>query len=74
MARYFPNFLWVVRDFSLQLQDSDKNPITAKQYLEVALKEKRGTSDAVMSKNRIRRLISLFFKERDCFTMVRPHE
>ena len=32
-----PNFLWVVRDFSLQLEDETGNEITAKQYLENAL-------------------------------------
>lgn len=32
-----PNFLWVVRDFSLQLEDETGAEITAKQYLENAL-------------------------------------
>ena len=32
-----PNFLWVVRDFSLQLEDEKGNEITATEYLENAL-------------------------------------
>ena len=29
-AKYFPTFLWIVRDFSLKLQDSCGNKITSK--------------------------------------------
>ena len=71
-AAYLPGFLWVVRDFALQLLDQDGDPITAKDYLEKALKEQKGFSDTVEQKNRIRKLLRTFFKDRDCFTMVRP--
>lgn len=36
-AQYFPSFMWVVRDFTLQLVDSEHEPITSKEYLENAL-------------------------------------
>lgn len=36
-SKYFPNFLWVVRDFALQLVDSEGEPINSKEYLEKAL-------------------------------------
>jgi hypothetical protein len=52
----------------------DGNEISQKTYLENALKEQRGTSDSAENKNRIRRLIRLFFKDRDCCTLVRPVE
>jgi hypothetical protein len=68
----FPNFLWVVRDFALQLTDEDGTAIKPRDYLEQALKEQRGTSDSIEQKNRIRRLLKAFFKDRDCCTMVRP--
>jgi hypothetical protein len=74
LAEYFPSFLWVLRDFSLQLIDQEGNSITSKQYLENSLKEQKGVSDAVENKNRIRRLIKHFFKDRDCQTLVRPVE
>ena len=71
-AQYFPSFTWVVRDFVLQLVDSDGEPLTSAEYLERALAPQKGYSDAVEEKNRIRRLLKNFFKDRDCFTMVRP--
>ena len=36
------------------------------------IKKKKGFSDDIESKNRIRRLLTTFFPDRDCFTMVRP--
>ena len=74
MAEYFPSFLWVLRDFALQLIDIDGNEINSKTYLENSLRDVKGTSDAVENKNKVRRLIRHFFKERDAFTMVRPLE
>lgn len=71
-AQYFPNFLWVVRDFSLQLVDEEGDQISSKEYLDKALKEQEGFSDAVMDKNRVRKLIRAFFSDRDCYTMSRP--
>lgn len=71
-AEYFPSFLWVVRDFSLQLVDSEGDEITASQYLERSLMDQEGFSDSVQSKNRIRKIIRSFFTQRDCSTLVRP--
>ena len=31
---YFPSFLWVLRDFSLQLKDSNGNSLSPKEYME----------------------------------------
>ena len=74
VSEYFPSFLWVVRDFALKLVDEYKNEISSRQYLENALREQKGSSDAVEKKNKIRRLISCYFKDKDCFTLVRPTE
>lgn len=71
-AQYFPSFMWVVRDFTLQLLDQEQEPITSKEYLEKALSNQKGFSESVEQKNRIRRLLKSFFKERDCCTMIRP--
>lgn len=73
-ANYFPTFLWVLRDFSLQLIDTSGNPITSKEYLENSLMPQKGMSDAIESKNRIRKLLKHFFKDRDCFALIRPSE
>lgn len=74
MAQYFPSFLWILRDFALRLEDQDGNSITMRKYLENSLQEQKGMSDAIEAKNRIRRLISQFFQDRDCHTLVRPVE
>ena len=71
-SQYFPSFMWVVRDFALQLVDLEGEPITSKEYLEKALQPQKGFSDGVEQKNRIRRMLKSFFKERDCCTMIRP--
>ena len=69
LSNLFPSFLWVLRDFSLQLIDDNGENITAKEYLEKVLEGTKNTSDP---KNKIRKLIKAYFKDRDCFTMVRP--
>ena len=74
IAKNFPSFLWILRDFSLKLEDSQKNPISSKQYLENSLSFQKGVSDQVESKNRIRKLFKTFFADRDCSTLVRPTE
>lgn len=74
VSQYFPTFFWVLRDFALQLVDQQGNDITQREYLEMSLKDQRGTSDAAEKKNRIRRLVRGFFSDRDCFTLVRPME
>ena len=73
-AEYFPTLLWLLRDFSLKLEDKNGNVITEKQYLENALENVNGTSDIVEEKNRVRNLIKSYFPEKDCFVMVRPVE
>ena len=69
LSNLFPSFLWVLRDFSLQLIDDNGENITAKEYLEKVLE---GTKNIQDPKNKIRKLIKAYFKDRDCFTMVRP--
>ena len=85
-ANNFPSFLWVLRDFALELIDNQGNEVTTKQYLENALKEEninmisnnsynKGIMEEINKKNDIRKTLKLFFKERDCYTLVRPvHE
>jgi len=68
LADYFPSFLWLLRDFMLQLEDEQGNPISSKQYLENALAKR--SKDA--SKNEIRDTITSCFPQRDCFALVRP--
>lgn len=73
----FPTFLWVVRDFALNLVNQEGKSITPKEYLEEALGYSNNDlneskDEGLARKNEIRKLIKLFFKERDCKTIVRP--
>lgn len=68
---YFPNFMWLVRDFALELIVGGEK-ISPKQYLENALNPVKGDPARVGSKNQIRECIKTFFPDRDCFTLIRP--
>lgn len=52
---YFPCFMWLLRDFHLQIKDTEGNPLKPIAYLENALQEIKGTSEAVEQKNKARR-------------------
>ena len=79
----FPSFMWVLRDFALELIDEKGNAITPKQYLENALREEninntsisslnQGVIEEINKKNDIRKTLKLFFTERECYTLIRP--
>lgn len=68
---FFPDFLWVVRDFTLKLQEEGRK-MTPRDYFESALKHQPPMTEEIVQKNRIRTLLSTFFPARDCVTMVRP--
>ena len=68
MEGFMPSFMWVVRDFALQMVDEENNELTSKDYLERTLMEKNGSDP----KNEIRKHLKIFFKDRYCCTMIRP--
>ena len=72
LSSFFPSFMWVIRDFSLVLEDEDYNEITELDYLNNSLKLREGFSSDVQAKNRIRQSLTSFFTKRDCVTIVRP--
>lgn len=71
-SMYLPSFMWVIRDFVLQLKNLDGEPITSKEYLERSLELQKGNTEFIKSKNQIRQLVKEYFTERDCVTLVRP--
>jgi len=75
-SHYFPYFMWIVRDFALELVNTEQQSVTDRQYLENALRPidvtTGGDPDQIASKNEIRGKLTTFFKERDCITLVRP--
>uniref|UniRef100_A0A8C3HC17 GB1/RHD3-type G domain-containing protein n=1 Tax=Chrysemys picta bellii TaxID=8478 RepID=A0A8C3HC17_CHRPI len=70
-VRFFPAFVWAVRDFVLQLV-LDGREITEDEYLENALKLKRGSSEEDQCYNLPRKCIRQFFPARKCFVFVPP--
>jgi len=70
--KFFPSFVWVVRDFALDLVDEYNAPITADDYLERSLKPQVGFDAATTERNRVRQMMTAFFTERNCFPLVRP--
>ncbi|XP_067318174.1 guanylate-binding protein 1-like isoform X1 [Anolis sagrei] len=69
--RFFPSFAWTLRDFTLQLELNGK-PITEDEYLENALKLKKGDTPDVRLFNLPRKCIRFFFPTRKCFIFDRP--
>ncbi|XP_052379013.1 guanylate-binding protein 1-like isoform X4 [Oncorhynchus keta] len=70
-AQFFPNFVWTVRDFTLQLE-IDCREITPDQYLENSLQLKKGTSKKINDYNLPRECIRNFFPSRKCFVFPSP--
>lgn len=69
LSEHLPSFLWVVRDFALQLVDEAGAPLSEKDYLERALAERGPSEDP---KNEVRRALKQHFLDRRCCTMIRP--
>ncbi|EPY72516.1 guanylate-binding protein 4 [Camelus ferus] len=68
---FFPDFIWTVRDFTLELQ-LDGRSVTEEEYLENALKLIPGKDPQVQHSNMPREMIRSFFPKRKCFVFDRP--
>ncbi len=64
LEKFFPSFLWLVRDFALELVDEDGDTISSQEYLERALATQSGINQSVLDRNRIRKMITSFFQVR----------
>uniref|UniRef100_A0A8C5R9Z8 GB1/RHD3-type G domain-containing protein n=1 Tax=Leptobrachium leishanense TaxID=445787 RepID=A0A8C5R9Z8_9ANUR len=69
--RFFPNFIWCVRDFFLKLEKEEK-AITEDEYLQNSLKLKKGHSKKVADYNLLRECITHYFHSHKCFVFERP--
>jgi len=81
LGAFSPSFVWLLRDFYLDLNDPDSGGhISAADYLESALRNVPTTDGAsangvlpgAVAKNAIRESIRGLFPERECFPLVRP--
>lgn len=74
LINHFPSFMWVLRDFVLELKDDEGNEITSDQYLEFVLEENYNSHPKVEEHNAIRSTLKRFFPERYCTTLIRPSD
>ncbi|XP_021017895.1 guanylate-binding protein 6-like isoform X2 [Mus caroli] len=68
---FFPDFVWTVRDFMLELKLNGED-ITSDDYLENALKLIPGDKPRMQASNSCRECIRCFFPNRKCFVFDRP--
>ncbi|XP_008070714.1 guanylate-binding protein 7-like [Carlito syrichta] len=68
---FFPDFVWAVRDFMLELK-LDEHPITEDEYLGHALKLIQGENPQIKNSNLSKECIRYFFPKRKCFVFDRP--
>ncbi|XP_063167709.1 guanylate-binding protein 1-like [Candoia aspera] len=66
---FFPAFIWVVRDFWLQLKLADGRSISEDEYLELALERQ---NDIPENQAKIQEYIRQYFPRRKCFVFDRP--
>ena len=62
----------VMPDGTTRFKDKDGNPINERRYLEDSLKREIGFDEDVTARNRIRMMLTAFFKQRDCVGLQRP--
>lgn len=74
LINHFPTFLWVLRDFVLDLKDDEGNDISPDQYLEYVLEETYADHPRAEEHNTIRATLKRFFPERYCATLIRPSD
>lgn len=68
---FFPDFIWAVRDFTLELK-IDGRSVTEDDYLENALKLSQSKNPQIQASNVSRENIRNFFPKRKCFVFDRP--
>lgn len=70
LYRFMPKFLWLLRDFTLKIEDERGRRISPTKYLENCLQEQSSVERE--DSRKIKRSIINYFKDRECLTLVRP--
>ncbi|XP_044846748.1 guanylate-binding protein 1-like [Mauremys mutica] len=70
-SRFFPKFIWAVRDFTLELKLNGRE-VTEDDYLENALARRKGFTKEVTQHNLPRDCLRNYFPSRKCFVFVPP--
>ncbi|KAL4426476.1 hypothetical protein ABPG74_004482 [Tetrahymena malaccensis] len=72
ISQYTPKFIWLLRDFVLEVVDSNGQQISPNQYLHNCLTDQTSIQKQSPISKRVREALLQFFRQRECFTMVRP--
>jgi hypothetical protein len=67
-----PSFVFILRDFMLDLIDENEQKITSNQYLEKSLRDISIFGKYASITNIVRHKLQQYFPDRKCFTLVRP--
>ena len=67
-----PKFLWLLRDFVLEIKNEYGESLTPHQYLENSLFEQNSQIKSDYQVKNIRRAMVNIFRDRDCMMLVRP--
>jgi hypothetical protein len=72
LSSFFPQFVWLLRDFQLDLLDENGRTISEDEYLEECLKPKDGHGAAVKEQNETRSALTQLFRKRRCIALTHP--
>ena len=73
LAAFFPRFVWLLRDFQLELTAADGvTPLSPTEYLEECLQPQPGKTPAVAEQNATRDALRSLFAERTCVALPHP--
>ncbi|CAK85405.1 unnamed protein product (macronuclear) [Paramecium tetraurelia] len=71
--KYFtPKFVWILRDYVLEMRDQQQRELTPKEYMENCLTDESQYIKQNEQSKKIRKSLLNFFKERHCFPLITP--
>jgi hypothetical protein len=72
LHHYMPKFMWLLRDFVLEINDDKGRKLSPNEYLESCLLEQNKQVRTTESARNIRRALTNYFRDRECMMLVRP--
>jgi hypothetical protein len=72
LYKYMPKFMYLIRDFSLELPFKGGRRMTPNEYFEDSLHDQNAAVRVDESTRRVRRALLKYYKDRQCMVLVRP--
>ncbi|CAD8061518.1 unnamed protein product [Paramecium sonneborni] len=71
--KYFtPKFVWILRDYVLEMRDKNQKELSPKEYMENCLNDESQYAKSNEQSKKIRKSLLNFFRERQCFPLITP--